>query len=132
VDRDILLCGIFLHDIGKLDEMSHDLFVDYTTPGKLLGHLHIGCRMAEEKMAEAGDFPEALRMRLLHCILSHHGELVNGSPVTPRTLEAVVLHHLDNLDAQTTAFARIIRETREKGQEWSEYIPLIDRVIWAK
>ena len=132
VNRDLLLCGIFLHDIGKLDEMSHELFVDYTTPGKLLGHLHIGCQMAEARMAEVGDFPEPLRMRLLHCILSHHGELVNGSPVTPRTLEAVALHHLDNLDAQATAFSRIIRETRDKGQEWSEYIPLIDRVIWAK
>ena len=86
LDRDVLLCAIFLHDIGKLDEMSHELFVDYTTPGKLLGHLHIGCEMTQARIAGIEGFPDKLRMQLLHCILSHHGELVNGSPVTPRTL----------------------------------------------
>lgn len=132
LDRDVLMSAVFLHDIGKLHEMSHGLAVEYTTEGKLLGHLHIGCDMVQQKMDDIPDFPDKLRLELLHCILSHHGELVNGSPVTPRTIEAIVLHHIDNLDAQTAAFSRIIRETREKGQEWSEYLPLIDRVIWTK
>ncbi|HDP36162.1 MAG TPA: HD domain-containing protein [Candidatus Hydrogenedentes bacterium] len=132
LNRDVLLTAVFLHDIGKISEMNHDLAVDYTNEGKLLGHLHIGASMVQQKMDAIADFPERLRLELLHCILSHHGELINGSPVTPRTIEAIVLHHVDNLDAQTAAFSRIIRETREKGQEWSEYLPLIDRVIWAK
>lgn len=132
LNRDLLITAVLLHDIGKIYEMNHDLAVDYTNEGKLLGHLHIGAAMVQQKINTIKDFPEQLRLELLHCILSHHGELMNGSPVTPRTIEAIVLHHVDNLDAQTAAFSRIIRETREKGQEWSEYLPLIDRVIWAK
>ena len=69
---------------------------------------------------------------MLHCILSHHGELQNGSPVVPKTLEAIVLHHIDNLDAQAAAISRIVRETRDKRQEWSDFLPLIERVIWTK
>lgn len=132
LDRDLLLTAVFLHDLGKIDEMTHDLHVDYTDAGKLVGHLQIGVDMAQEKMREIDGFPEELRMHLIHCILSHHGMLENGSPVLPKTLEAVVLHHIDNLDAQASAISRIVRDTREKGQEWSEFIPLIDRVIWTK
>ncbi|MCC6489522.1 MAG: hydrolase, partial [Candidatus Hydrogenedentes bacterium] len=77
-------------------------------------------------------FPETLRLQVLHCILSHHGELTNGSPVVPKTLEALVLYHLDNLDAQTDAFSRLVAETRDKGQAWSEYITMIDRQVWTK
>ena len=132
LDRDVLLMGVFLHDLGKLREMSHDLFVDYTDEGKLIGHLQMGCDLVREKMGRIKGFPETLRLQLLHCILSHHGELENGSPVVPKTLEAVVLHHIDNLDAQAAAIVRIVRETQEKRQEWSEYLPLIERVIWTK
>ena len=132
LNRDLLMTAVFLHDVGKVFEMSHGLAAEYTTEGKLLGHLQIGCDMVQQRIDQIPDFPDKLRLELLHCILSHHGELVNGSPVTPRTIEAIVLHHIDNLDAQTAAFSRIIRETREKGQEWSDYLPLIDRVIWAK
>ncbi len=132
INRDLLITAILLHDVGKLDEMNHDLAVEYTDAGKLLGHLHIGAEMVQRKIFAIPEFPERLRLELLHCILSHHGELINGSPVVPKTIEAIVLHHIDNLDAQTAAFSRIIRETREKGAEWSEYLPLIDRVVWAK
>jgi len=132
IDRDLLLAGCFLHDIGKLDEMSQDMLVEYSTAGKLLGHLEIGCEMVRKKMDALPGFPESLRMHLLHLILSHHGELVNGSPVVPKTLEAMVLCQCDNLDAQADAFTRVIRETRDRHLEWSDYIPLIDRQIWAK
>jgi 3'-5' exoribonuclease len=132
VDRDLLLTGVFLHDIGKLDEMSQDLLVDYTTAGKLIGHLEIGAEMVRKKIEAIPGFPETLRLHLLHCILSHHGELVNGSPVVPKTLEAILLYHCDNLDAQADAITRVIKEAREKRQEWSEYQQLIDRQIWAK
>ncbi len=132
VDRDLLLAGVFLHDIGKLDEMSQDLLVDYTTAGKLLGHLEISAEMVRKKIDAIPGFPDPLRMHLLHCILSHHGELVNGSPVVPKTLEAILLYHCDNLDAQADAISRVIKESRDKRQEWSEYLQLIDRQIWAK
>lgn len=132
IDRDVLLAGIFLHDIGKLDEMSHDLCVEYTTTGRLLGHVQMGADRASEKMKQIDGFPENLRLQILHCVLSHHGELQYGSPVVPKTLEAIVLHHIDNLDAQAAAYSRIAQETREKNQSWSDYMPLIDRMIWTK
>lgn len=132
LDRDLLLTAVFLHDIGKIDEMTHDLFVEYTTPGKLIGHLNIGVDMVQRRIDAIAGFPETLRLQLLHCILSHHGELENGSPVVPKTLEAIVLYHCDNLDAQAGAFSRVVEETRQKGQVWSDYLNLIDRQIWTK
>jgi 3'-5' exoribonuclease len=132
VDRDLLLTGVLVHDVGKLEEMGQDLYVDYTTAGKLLGHLAIGTNMVQKRIEAISGFPESLRMQVIHCVLSHHGELVNGSPVVPKTLEALILYHLDNLDAQAAAFTRLIEETREKGQSWSEYVNLIDRQVWTK
>ncbi len=132
IDRDLLLTGVLVHDIGKLQEMSQDLYVDYTTAGKLLGHLTIGTNMVQKKVDGIPGFPDTLRMQVIHCVLSHHGELINGSPVLPKTLEALILYHLDNLDAQAAAFIRLIEETREKGQSWSDYITLIDRQVWTK
>ncbi len=132
INRDLLITAIFLHDIGKLEEMTHDLCVEYTTVGRLLGHVHIGAEMATAKIGGIEGFPEKLRLEVLHCILSHHGELQYGSPVVPKSLEAIVLHHIDNLDAQAAAFTRIIQDSKDKGQAWSEYMPLIDRMIWNR
>ena len=132
LDRDVLLTGVFLHDLGKLEEMTQGIFVEYTTVGKLIGHLQVGCDMVQERIRNIPDFPEKLRLQLLHLILSHHGEQEHGSPVVPKTLEAIVLHHIDNLDAQAAAFTRIINDSREQGQEWSDYQHLIQRVIWTK
>ncbi len=132
IDRDMLLTGILVHDMGKIEEMSHGIYVDYTTPGKLLGHLAIGADMVQTRIRAIEGFPELLRLQVLHCVLAHHGELVNGSPVVPKTVEAVALHHLDNLGAQLDAFTRIADEARGRGQDWSEYIGLIERPIWTK
>ncbi len=132
IDKDILMAGILLHDMGKLDEMSQELFVDYTDEGKLLGHVAMGFSHVDRKLAEIEGFPQNLRLQLLHCILAHHGELENGSPVVPKTLEAIVLYLMDNLDAQADAFTRVMAETKEKGQKWSEYLPLIARPIWTR
>ncbi len=132
LNRDVLLTGVLLHDIGKLDEMSHDMVVEYTDPGKLLGHLTIGMMMAQRAIDQIEGFPETLRLQVLHCILSHHGELANGSPITPRTLEATVLYHIDNLGAQASAIDRVADEARDRGQRWSDYLPNIERQIWTK
>lgn len=132
IDRDLLLAAVFLHDVGKLEEMGHDLFVEYTTAGRLLGHVQIGADLVQKRVGSFEGFPETFRLQLLHCILAHHGELTNGSPVVPKTLEAVVLYLADNLDAQADAFTRVIQETKDKGQPWSDYLPLIERQIWTK
>jgi 3'-5' exoribonuclease len=132
IDRDLLLTAILVHDAGKIEEMSHDLFVDYTDAGKLVGHLVIGCRMVEDRVRAIEGFPDTLNLQLQHCIVSHHGELVNGSPIVPKTVEAIALHHIDNLDAQVSAFTRVVQETRDRGESWSEYMAHIGRQIWTK
>jgi 3'-5' exoribonuclease len=132
LDRDLLLAAAFVHDIGKLEELSDDLFIEYTTVGKLLGHLNLGAVMVEKAIAGIPDFPEDLRLHLLHCVLSHHGTLENGSPVVPKTPEAFAFHQIDNLGAQLDAMLRIADETKDKRGNWSDYIPLMDRQIWTK
>jgi len=132
INKDLLLTGIFLHDIGKIEEMSQELLVDYTTAGKLIGHVELSAQMVGKKIDQIEGFPETLRLQVLHCIISHHGELINGSPVVPKTIEAMVLYHCDDLDAQADAITRTIKETRDKNVEWSDYLPLIERQIWAK
>jgi len=132
VDRDILLAAILIHDIGKVAELTQGLYVDYSTPGKLLGHLVIGYEIVQRKIDAIDGFPETLRLQLQHCVLSHHGSLENGSPVVPKTLEAVVLNLIDNLSAQADAINRVVEETAEKGDAWSQYLNLIDRQVWTK
>lgn len=132
LDRDLLMAGIFVHDIGKIDEMTHDLFVDYTTAGRLVGHLQLGFDRVSKKIDAIEDFPESTKLQLYHLILSHHGEYQFGSPVLPKTVEAVVLYLIDNLDAQANAYSRVVDETLAKGQAWSEFISMIDRQIWTK
>jgi 3'-5' exoribonuclease len=132
IDRDVLLTGVLLHDVGKLDELSQDLYVEYTAAGRLLGHLAIGAALVERKMASIDGFPETLRLQVLHCILAHHGTQDNGSPVVPKTVEALTLYHIDNLGAQVDAFERLIGEAKDRGQNWTDYVPLIDRQVWTK
>ncbi len=132
LDRDLILAAIFLHDVGKLYELDHELLIEYTTPGRLLGHVAIGSEMVQRRISEIAGFPETLRVQLLHCILSHHGEYANGSPVLPKTPEAIALYHIDNLDAQLNAVERVIEETKGRGDSWSDYLPQIDRQIWTK
>ena len=132
LDRDLLLAAVLVHDAGKLEELSQGIVVDYTSAGKLLGHLTIGMQMVQQRIDEIEGFPETLRLQLLHCVLSHHGELANGSPVVPKTLEALVLSHCDNLSAQANAFTRVVAETKDQERNWSDYINMIDRQIWTK
>jgi 3'-5' exoribonuclease len=132
INRDVLLAGIFLHDLGKTEELSQGLYIDYTTVGKLVGHLAIGLDMANEKIRAIEGFPDSVRMEIQHMILSHHATLDQGSPIVPKTLEAMVLALIDDLDAQTDAFNRVIDETRSKGRSWSEFLPIVDRQIWAR
>jgi 3'-5' exoribonuclease len=99
IDFDLLLAGVILHDLGKIHELSYARSFSYTTEGQLLGHIVIGLRMVDEKMASLPDFPPALRDLLLHMIVSHHGQLDFGSPKVPLFPEAMLLHLLDNMDS---------------------------------
>lgn len=130
VNGDILLTAAFLHDIGKIEEFSIDGFINYSTPGRLIGHINIGFNLVEHKISQIPDFPKQLKDQLVHCILSHHGEKEKGSPVVPMTIDALILHCADELDSSVGAFQRIISKEKEPGKDWSNYVNLIDRFIY--
>jgi 3'-5' exoribonuclease len=132
IDRDLLLASAFLHDIGKIHEMAVADTIRYTDEGKLLGHIVMGTQMALDRMRQIDGFPDSFRLQIEHAILGHQGEYEQESPVLPKTLEACVLYHADNLDAQTNAFVRVIERTQERSDAWSEYLPIIGRQIWTK
>lgn len=130
VNRDLLVAGVILHDIGKIYELDITTKVDFTTRGRLLGHIFQGCEWVLKKVEEIPDFPEDVKMKLLHIILSHHGEQELGSPVLPQTLEAIVIHMLDNLDAKYWAFKNQIQTQKEPDSDWTEYHKLLKRFIY--
>jgi 3'-5' exoribonuclease len=135
VDRDLLLSGIFLHDVGKVRELSFGRTFAYTDEGQLIGHLVIGVEMLNEKVAKVPDltgelFPRELLLRLKHMILSHHGTYEFGSPKLPMTPEAVALHYLDNLDAKVHSFTRDIREDRNSTSAWTPFNQSLQRRLF--
>jgi 3'-5' exoribonuclease len=114
LDRDLLLTGVILHDIGKVRELSWEIGFEYTLEGSLLGHIQIGAALAEKTMDGLPSFPPKLKTLVLHLILSHHGKLEFGSPKLPMIPEALALNFLDDLDAKMQAvsgeFEKSIRE----------------------
>ena len=119
LDRDLLMTGVILHDIGKLRELSWEIGFEYTVEGVLLGHIQMGVALAEKTIDSLPGFPPKLRLLVLHMILSHHGKLEFGSPKLPMIPEALALSFLDDLDAKMQAvqgeFDKCIREG--KGPE---------------
>lgn len=132
VDRDLLLASAILHDIGKVQELSWEGAFDYSDAGRLLGHITLGALMIEARLRGLPGFPESLRLRLLHAILSHHGELALGSPKEPMTLEALILHHVEDLDAKVEIVQRALAEQRDpKRQRWTTYHKTLERFLYA-
>ena len=127
LDRDLLVTGVILHDIGKVRELAWVTGFDYTVEGILLGHIQMGVDLVEKTIAGLPDFPDRLRTLVLHMILSHHGKLEFGSPKLPMIPEALVLNFLDDLDAKmqavTSEFEKCAREGKAPdeltGKVWS-------------
>ena len=130
IDRDLLMTGAILHDIGKLRELDFAPAIEYTDEGELLGHLVIGTMMVAEKIRELPDFPEELRLRVLHLLVSHHGELEFGSPKTPATLEAVALNLVENMDAKVQNFEQILQQHDGSERTWTDYNSFLKRRIF--
>ncbi len=131
LDRDLLLTSAILHDIGKMDELSWQTAFEYTDKGQLLGHLVLGERLVMARAAEIEGFPEDLKLRLSHMILSHHGTREFGSPQVPMTAEAIALHHTEDLSAKVNMFLGQIDTAREKGQRWTERHFLLQRQLYV-
>ena len=136
LNRDLLLLGVLLHDLGKVRELSWDPTLAYTDEGQLLGHMNIAIEILNEKLLMARaemrgeDFETEDVLRLKHMILSHHGTLQFGSPRVPMTPEAIVLHHIDNLDAKLHEFTRSIEDDMNKESAWTPYSPRIERKLF--
>jgi 3'-5' exoribonuclease len=129
LDEDFLIAGAILHDIGKIEELSYQRNFDYTDAGRLLGHIILTVEMIDEKLRMIPEFPEASALLLKHMILSHHGEFVFGSPKRPETLEALLLHYADDLDAKMNAFMAWIEKEKDDPSRWTTYHKLFDRFI---
>ena len=129
VDRDLLMAGVLLHDIGKMEELAVTNHISYSDRGRLLGHIVLGAGTLERALESAQDFPEGLALKLKHMILSHHGSLEHGSPVRPMTVEAMLLHYLDNTDAQVRG-AQSAMENGGGDGGWTEYVKLLDRFLY--
>lgn len=135
VDFELVTMGAFLHDLGKIEELSGEGESTYTDRGQLVGHIVIGVQMLGEKIAAAAEksgeaMPDTLRWQLEHLILSHHGQLEYGSPKVPMSLEAIALHHLDNLDAKLAAATSLIDSDISSDGNWTNYNPAMGRKFW--
>jgi 3'-5' exoribonuclease len=134
VDRDLVVLGIFLHDSGKIRELTYLRGFGYSDEGQLLGHLAIGTEMLQEMVKQVPDltdepFPRELLLRLKHMILSHHGSLEFGSPKVPMTPEAVALHAIDTLDTRINICLREIKDDRGQSP-WTQFNQALQRKLY--
>lgn len=137
INRDLLLMGTFLHDSGKIEELTFERGFTYTDVGQLIGHLVIAVGTLERKAQEveklAGDpFPDELLLQLKHLLVSHHGEYEYGSPKLPMTLEAVALWQIDNLDSRLHHFEQLMQDDPNVESDWTLYHQPIGRKLYKK
>jgi len=126
VDRDLLLVGVLLHDIGKTLELESERGFSYTDAGQLLGHVLLGLELVDEKIRAVEertgeDFDAETAVRVKHMIASHHGEYAFGAPKLPMTLEAIALHHLDQLDARMAGTLQLMQNEAALDGGWTQY-----------
>ncbi|MFO0789465.1 MAG: OB-fold nucleic acid binding domain-containing protein [Pirellulales bacterium] len=135
LDQDKLLVGAFLHDAAKVDELSYEREIAYTDEGQLLGHMVLAMTMIDDKVREAErlageSFPKHLVTEIKHMVISHHGEYEYGSAKLPMTLEAVALHHLDNLDAKLASFTQLMVDCPNIESNWTQYHTNLGRKLY--
>ncbi|PLY04166.1 MAG: HD family phosphohydrolase [Desulfuromonas sp.] len=130
VDRDLLVVGALLHDIGKVAELRYSRSFEYTDAGKLLGHIVMGVELVEEKIRELNDFPTLTGTLLKHLLLSHHGQYEYGSPKRPKTLEAVVLNFIDDLDSKINGISSYLQKENTEYGQWTGYHRLYERYFY--
>jgi 3'-5' exoribonuclease len=132
IDRDLLLAGALLHDLGKIDELSYERGFGYTSEGQLLGHITIGLRIVDEKIRALPDFPPKLRTLVEHMLLSHHGHLEFGSPKLPLFAEALLLHYLDDLDSKMDCMRTMVAQDRQVEGDWTGFSQALERSVLKK
>jgi 3'-5' exoribonuclease len=129
ISRDLLITGALLHDIGKIKSYEYKKGIDISDEGKLLDHIYMGLSIVENKINKIENFPEDLKLRVLHMIASHHGEKEMGALVNPLTEEAILLHFCDYIETMMFKFKKAREETKE-GARWSDYQKELQRSIF--
>jgi 3'-5' exoribonuclease len=128
-NRDVVIAGALLHDIGKLQELTYETATSYSREGNLLGHISLGLIMVRDASRAIPDFPPELLAQIEHIVLSHHGSMDFGSPVEPMTVEAFILSMADDLDAKINQVRQAITDDTGEG-EFTAYHPRIGRVLY--
>jgi 3'-5' exoribonuclease len=129
INRDLLLTGVFLHDIGKIHELTYNRAFSYTTKGQLLGHMIIELEMLQAKLAPLPDFPDELKTLVEHMIISHHGQYEFGSSKLPMFPEAMMLHYLDDLDSKMEAMRAHFQREATFDSPWTSYNASLGRPL---
>jgi 3'-5' exoribonuclease len=137
VSRDLVLAGIFLHDIGKTAELTADTNFAYTNAGQLVGHITqaaiwIDRKCADVEQSTGKPFPEEVQNMLTHIVLSHHGHYEFGSPRLPACPEAFVVHYLDNIDAKVSMCLTAMGEAKSADSDWSEWVKPLETRVFRK
>jgi 3'-5' exoribonuclease len=132
IDRDLLITGVILHDIGKIYELSYERGFSYSDEGQLIGHIAIAARMLSDKLHGLPDFPPRLRSLVEHMILSHHGRLEFGSPKLPQFPEALLLHYLDDMDSKMECMRALIENDRQVEGCFTTFNAALERVALKK
>jgi len=135
LDLDLILVGLFLHDIGKARELTYETAIGYSDEGQLVGHIAIATMLIEQKAAAVATrtgkpYPDRLRWGLQHIVLSHHGQYQFGSPKLPAIPEAMAIHYLDNLDAKLNMFFAAVDDDRDPHSHWTEYVRPIETKVF--
>lgn len=128
LDRDLLICGALLHDIGKIEQYEISTMIDYSDEGRLVGHINTGDFRVTTAMRTIEGFPAKTEQLLRHLIVSHQGQMETGSPVVPQTREAFILYYADEIDSKMGALRHVAEKTGERP--WSDYVNLIGRHIY--
>ena len=126
IDRDLLIAGAILHDIGKTREFEYQYRIDYSDQGRLLNHIVIGIEMIDEKLTGIKEFPEDQMVLLKHMIVSHHGTREFGSPEPPKTIEAVILNYIDEIDSKINGIREFMAK-EDPNEPWTSYHRLLER-----
>lgn len=137
LNRDLVMMGLFLHDLGKITELSSDGAFDYTTDGLLIGHIVRGAIWLEEKARISAEhsghaLPTDARLILQHIILSHHGELEHGAAKKPASPEAVMVSQIDNLDARAMIAFESINRDDDSQPDFTQKVWALDTRLYQK
>jgi len=129
VNCSYVVAGCILHDLCKIYELSEGPVVEYTEEGKLIGHLVKGLEIVDQFSAKINNFPNSVKIHIKHILLSHHGEYEFGSPKTPSTSEAFLVHLIDLMDSKMSSLEQV-KKSDSSVNHWSGFVKHLDRIIY--